>query len=115
MGMESPGPEGETVNLIDALKSRQRDSIYIPVECQVHSCRKPSVAYCDSMYIFVCADHVAEFCTPEGHRLYSIEEGLLSVISGIESHIRSSEHYTIRLKADLKKYQDHLASLKVKP
>lgn len=102
------------MSLLGALKSRKRP-IYIPLECEVHSCKRPSSSYCGSMYIFVCAEHVAEFCKPECHQLYSIEEGLEEVIRQTESGIRSSEHYTIRLKADLKKYTDKLNSLKVSP
>lgn len=61
---------------------------------------------------FCLPEHEAEFCKPDGHEIYSIEEGLEQSLRETESGIRSSENYLIRLKADLKKYTDQLNALR---
>lgn len=79
--------------------------VYIPQECQVHTCKSEAVAYCARMYVFVCDFHRAEFCLKDNpaHQLLDIREGLQECInemeSGIKANISAIRSYRRRLSA----------------
>lgn len=85
---------------------------YVPLECQVHTCKNVPVAYCYEMYVFVCEEHRQHYCIPDGHRLESIEEGLEICIRECISNIKQSESYIRNQQKEQMRYQDLLAAMR---
>jgi hypothetical protein len=60
------------------------------------------------MAIFVCQEHVAEFCKPDGHTLISLEDGLEEAIRQAEMCRDMSISAVQRYKDQAESYKAHL-------
>ena len=85
---------------------------YVPLDCQVHSCKRPSVAYCLQTYTFVCDHHRQEFCIPDKHRMLDIEDALKAVIKEAISNEKASRNAAAKYAHDAIMYEEHLSKLR---
>lgn len=85
---------------------------YIPQECQVHTCPNPAVAFCGRMYIFVCDEHIKQYCIPDKHRLHPIAEALELCAVEAENNAISSRKSAERYEQEAIKYRKQAEQLK---
>lgn len=85
---------------------------YVPQLCQVHSCKRYSVAFCMNTYVFVCEQHRQEFCVPDKHELQDIEQGLQFCIADAIGNEKASRQAAAKYALDAIKYQEHLSKIR---
>ena len=88
------------------MREKGKKHAFIPLSCQVHTCKSEPAAYCYEMYAFVCQHHLEEFCIPEHHNIEpNLEMTAIECTQECQRQIRMSLSYIKKEREEIRRYK----------